>query len=367
MDRPDKYPFLREAVQVLVDNLGEDQWLSLIVFSTKAEVIAAGLDATSLRRMETDLVAAIDCFSGRFQGTYLAPGLEQALELLDRGAHGSIPGVVQRLYVLTDGQISDPAECTRFAPYLRDLRVEVMSYGFGSDFELPALRRIMDGCYGGGVKQIADTSMVQETFRHLHTVGSRVVARDLELRFEPAAEVVAGEGFMHRPVRQYCGHRDGNAIVIPVGMLEASRTYVAGIECRLPGAGGVQQKLGTISVRYDTLDEHYEETVPLVALLGPSSAEPYTDAAEVWADLESLRSNDPNTVKAALRARIAIGRREHRDPSEIADLERTLAKLEKVSCIEDLSEDEKRTVDRNEITVAPLTAGLLKDRNGKPN
>jgi hypothetical protein len=188
-----------------------------------------------LRGHGQEILRSMDRFSGRFHGTYLESGLKLALKLLEKEA---TPEIVQWLYVLTDGQISDANACGRFTSYLRDLEVEVMSYGFGQDFEVTALHKIMDGCYGGGVKQIINTSMIRETFRHLQEVGASVVARDAEVRFIPAPGVILGDGFIHRPIRQKNFHMEDDALVIPLGMLEASRNYVLGIETRLPGEGG---------------------------------------------------------------------------------------------------------------------------------
>lgn len=361
MDVPDKYPMLLEAVRLLCASLREGQRVTLIVFSDEAEVVGAAIDSGQAARQVDQTIELIEATPFRFGQTYLEPGLELALEAITN-ARARWPQMLQRLYVLTDGQLDDTTRCHRFTRYLKDLDVEFSSYGFGDDFALGTMRSIIGGCAGGAVKPVPDGATLRETFQHLARVGQRVVASsaEVELLFEPG--VIAGDTFIHRPVPRWFARDPLEANPsVPVGPIEARRTYVLAFEARVAQVSEPLNRLGEVRIRYETALGPAEDSAPLPVRFEPGDngegGPVCARVRQVLDDVTALRDRDAETLLQAYRARIAIFRREYRDHETIASLERAVETLERTGSLDELAEKERREVevDQNSIIVEDLT------------
>ena len=74
---------------------------------------------------------------------------------------------MNRLYILTDGQLHDADMCYEFNQELRNLNLEINSYGFGQDFAEETMRQIMNGCSGGRVKCIYHQNELPQEFAYI--------------------------------------------------------------------------------------------------------------------------------------------------------------------------------------------------------
>jgi Ca-activated chloride channel homolog len=115
---------LKEAAKLIVDRLGPQDWLSIVVFDDRADIIVpAGTvqDRNALKRM-------IDSIDER-GGTHMASGMKAGLQQLQSGM---APDRVSRMLLLTDGQTwEDQPECETLADQSRASGVPLNVFGLG--------------------------------------------------------------------------------------------------------------------------------------------------------------------------------------------------------------------------------------------
>ena len=179
MDAPDKYPYLLQAIPYVVDALPDKDWLSIILFSDQSELVWTK-DIASSRMSKQDIHRRINQSEIKFSGTQLYPGLQTAITKIKQ-FNQTHPEAVTRLYMLTDGQLSDATACYRLNSELRQLEVEVNAYGFGQDFAEETMRQIMEGCRGARVKRVSNTDALWRSFHHIGEVAQNIVATNAEL------------------------------------------------------------------------------------------------------------------------------------------------------------------------------------------
>ena len=341
MNTTDKYPLLREAIPHLIDALSDDDYLTIVVFSMGCDVVLS----EQVGRCRGQIKAILDRVdhSGVMFGrrTLLAPGLRTALDHIER-RRSELPGIVDRLYILTDGDLHDPDECYLLNPRLRSLEAELHSYGFGQDFALETMKRIMAGVPGGTVKPIFNTQDVQATFSHIGELAERIVAQEAELTFTFARDVVAGDAFRYHPGSEYFGSVDNRSktISLKLGALERERVYTFLFEGQLRPSSQNRQEVGVAALRYRHSGrlEKIERRI-LASRTNDSwqASRPDEEAFQVFQVLDALRKTDPQTQIKALRARLAIYRREKADPVLVELIEQSIAKLEHGDALTDVA------------------------------
>jgi len=355
MNTPEKYPLLREAIPHLINALSDNDYLTIILFSLGSDVIIFAEPIAQCRQQIDAILQRIDN-SGILFGymTLLSSGLQDAI---DEIAHfrTEMPKVVNRLYILTDGELHDPDECYQLNPRLRTLEAEINSYGFGRDFALDAIKRITEGIPGSGkVKPIFNTEDAKAVFSHIGEVAQRIVGQEAEFTFTFADEVIAGDAFSYRPDRQYFGQVDNRTKTFKttVGTLELNRTYTFFFEGTLLPmsqsqeqgnfSSQLQQKIGTASLRYKQGNRWKQvETTVTIQRTEDTWRHQRTNqqALEIAQVLEAIRT--PEAQLEVLHARLAIYQREGADPELIALVEEAIGKLERGDL---LSESEDRNL-----------------------
>jgi len=357
MDQPDKYPFLRDALGLLLRNLEEGLSVTVILFSTDAELLCEALPASEARRRAEQLVAAMDQTPIRFQETHLGAGLNLAADAVDRfRAHQ--PGAVQRIYILTDGQLTDEVQAPAMAGLLGELGVEASSYGFGADFAFESMRIVLGRTAGGLVKPIRNTSDIAETFRRVANVTASIVASGAGLMIQYAPQLIPGDFFCHRPAARIyprSAQADSRELPITIGNLEAQRDYVWAFEGRLPEDVAPGFRLGTLHLVFKRGGRSLRtQAWPLVPPVLEGSEEPGArdpSVADVIQLLEGLRDGSPEAQIAAYAARIAIARAEGRDPEYIRAMEEVKEALERGEARESIDPALQRAADADPRTM----------------
>ncbi|NJO03844.1 MAG: hypothetical protein HC880_21175 [Bacteroidia bacterium] len=96
MDQPDKYPYLLQAIPCVINGLADNDWLTIILFSTRSKLIwSKNIAAT--RGYEKDIIQKIEDSGVKFARTYLAPGLQIAIKEIDHFYQKIDPQAVTRL------------------------------------------------------------------------------------------------------------------------------------------------------------------------------------------------------------------------------------------------------------------------------
>ena len=344
MNTDKKFPYLLEAIPFVIERLADDDWLSIILFSRDSELLLS-TEVGDCRFGEQKIIDDIRTSKVLFQTTHLAPGLKIAIQTVDKCLLNT-PGIVSRMYILTDGQLHDPDACQNLNSELKRLEVEINSYGFGDDFADDTMRNIMSGCMGGRIKSITDTDTLQYSFSHLGEVAQNIIATDGELHIEFFPEIILGDTFRYQPGTQRINpdpHED--ELQITIGSLEKARIYTFAFEARLNPAMKNTQRICTARLYYTFSGEKFlaERKVIINRTEDPRQLkEKNKEVENIFLILDGLKSNDPKIIAKSLQARLEILIREGGDYNQIQLLMTALEKLRVDGTLEGLSEFQKR-------------------------
>ncbi|HEY1349803.1 MAG TPA: vWA domain-containing protein [Ktedonobacteraceae bacterium] len=345
MQKPDKYPYLLEAIPRVVDSLADQDWLTVILFSNESELIWS-MNIASSRIQASMLRSKVEQSPIKFHGTFLAPGLRIALDQVQH-FHRSVPQAIDRFYILTDGQLHDDAACLLLNPELRRMEIEVTSFGFGQDFAEATMRQVMEGCSGGRVKWIPDTDTLLGEFYHIGEMAGNVIATGatLELMFAPGT--TPGDAFRYEPGRYHFGSIDDRKKLFSVspGPLEKDRSYIYAFETRVYPSSRPQEKLARASLKYivNGTEQTLRQDIVLKRSREPLQLEQIQKEVEiVFLILEELRTTDPERLLASLRARLGLLANDRRNQAQATLLKTIIGKLEKKRAIEAITDDEMR-------------------------
>ena len=332
MNTPEKYPLLRQAIPHLIHALSDEDSLTIVLFSQGHHVVLSE-PVGAIRDQVDSVLQRIDQSGVKFgRMTMLAPALRAVLAEMEH-AHREQSLTADRLYVLTDGDLHDAADCYSLNPRLRSLEAEFHSYGFGPDFALDTMRKIMDGVPGGTIKPILNTRDVQNTFGHIGELAERIVAQEAEFSFKFAEGITAGDAFRYQPGAQYFGGVDARSKTFSIkpGSLERDRMYTFLFEGRLQAGQKAQQPFGTATLLYRLGGQVEKIEMPVHVDRSDDEwrcAQADEGALNLYQVLDGLRKDDPQTQLKALYARRAIYQRELADPELVALVEESIAELE---------------------------------------
>ena len=121
--------------------LGENDCLALVQFDDQSTVILSPTPITEQTRITT-AIESLRAYSG---GTYMAKGLEQALQTLQlqTSAHSS-----SRILLLTDGETFDEEECKGLISKFSTASLPITALGVGDEFNEDLLNALSDAAGG---------------------------------------------------------------------------------------------------------------------------------------------------------------------------------------------------------------------------
>jgi len=260
MLRGGKVDRLKETVRGLIDQLDEEDYLSIVTFGDRAEIL---LPAQPLRNK--DMVrGAIDAIHCR-GGTEIARGLTTGLSELSRNASRAL----SHLILLTDGQTrGDEMACLERAEEAAAMGAGITAYGLGTDWN----SALLDGIAAptGGYSDYIETPeemvhafttrvlRLQSTTLHKVTLDIRPSAGHTLQR----ATVVSP---MLRPIEGMDGFGAGSSVL---GDLSGATDYKVLLEFALGPRRAGTVDIAALTLRYDVpgLQRDGETlAVPLVA------------------------------------------------------------------------------------------------------
>jgi Mg-chelatase subunit ChlD len=324
MDKPNRYPLLREAVRRLVLGLGSPDRLCVILFTHRAMTVIPFMDGGKAADDPDQVAKAMDK-SGILFGdqTLLAPGLRLALEAF--GPVAASTGRARRMYVLTDGELHDSPECEVALRGFRSQSIEVHVYGFGDEFNAAALKRLVSDQIGGTVKPIVNEEHITRTFAHVSEVNRRLVGHNGKLTVDFPPDVVCGDAWVYQPYSRYLGQIEQRRVEHVFGGIEAGRRYCLLVEARLPNTDGLA---GSVEAAWIAGDQPETQRIEVTAPRSPELGSIIPDVQRAVDILQVLRAaNDKEAQLASYKARRELAVLENRDPELIAALDKLIAGL----------------------------------------
>ncbi len=200
---------VKEGTRQIIDRLTDEDALSVVVFSDRAEVILP-----SQKHIDKAMAKSIASTIQPSGGTEMLQGLAAGLKELERNRS---PESVNHLVLLTDGQTyGDEAECLERAEWAGHHQISLTTLGIGSDWNENLLDQ-MARVSGGTSVYIDSPRKVVDVFKDTIRGLSSVVARELTLNINPASGLSANESFLVTPHIQRLDVRGEKILLGPLG------------------------------------------------------------------------------------------------------------------------------------------------------
>ncbi|NNJ11626.1 VWA domain-containing protein [Chloroflexales bacterium ZM16-3] len=174
--RGERLQQVKDAAYRIVDMLGEDDYLSLVTFNDRAEVVISAQRARNkgdLKRMIGSVEAA--------GGTEMATGMALALQEIQRAILGR---GVSRILLLTDGRTyGDEGRCVEIARRAQGRSVGLTALGIGNEWNEDLLET-MTARENSRTQYITSAGEIAQIFTDEVTRMHSVFAQDVQLRAE---------------------------------------------------------------------------------------------------------------------------------------------------------------------------------------
>ncbi len=214
---------VKVAAHQIIDQLGEDDILSIITFSDKAEVIVPATrvtDKPALKARVSMMMAS--GATAIYQG--LGAGYEEVKKFYG-------PKLVNHIVLLTDGKTyGDEEQCVELAEKAGHEGIGISAMGLGSDWNDLFLDKIAS-LTGGASEYIQSSSAVVEFLNNYVRNLSQAFAERMRLSIAPDPDIELELIFKLAPHPQPAEIHDG---YIQLGSLQARRPIVVLLQLQLP-------------------------------------------------------------------------------------------------------------------------------------
>lgn len=352
MSDPEKYPQLLRAVKFMIQTLPEHYLLTIGLFSNQDDIVLSMRPVGECQRNLTQVMESIGQSSAKFGNqTLLEPVLSHVLERV-RILHR--PNLIQRLCILTDGEIHDGLSCSSVFKQIQTLGVEVYAYGFGSDWSLDPLQSLVTPCRVGSFKPVATDASghinsydITNTFGRFAQAGRNIIAADAQLAVSFLPNVVLGDVFRYQPTARYLGtngYDNKRTFRGELGSLEEGISYIHCFEERLQPTQESVHPIGMIELSYIFQRQRRVQRRPIVVerTTDKRRAEQTVvqDVREAFLILESLRTSDPQKLLLSLRARLEHLSMINGDPRQIEAIQNAIRQVQATGTMDGLTEEQ---------------------------
>lgn len=305
----------KEAARHLVRQLRDGDSLAVVHYGSDVQSLGA-LKGTAVNRER--MLAYIDRITDD-GGTNIGAGLSTGQRELRRFQPEYD---VNRIILISDGQptegLTEPDALTQLVRQIRAERFNVSSIGVGTDFNEDLMQSFAE--YGAGAYgYLRDSSQLAEIFQQDLQQAGKMVARDVQLRFELPKGVELDE------VLGYRFEKRGSSVSVPLTDFSAGQTERVVVQLRItPAAPGGSFDVAGLRLDYQDL------------LANKAAAEEATLASMVTEKKEEvLARQDKEATVFATRAvtsmnmkRAATSLSEGRRDEAVRYLERNAAHLD---------------------------------------
>jgi Ca-activated chloride channel family protein len=217
----EKLRTMRDAVKNIIDQLEEDDLVSIVAFETRAQALIRSQPARDKETLKNE-VGSIKAGGG----TNMATALREGLELVGQGANEER---VSRIVLLTDGEATDNENDSRkLADAAGAQGIPIIGLGFGRDWNEEFLFDLADrsvlakpGSHAGRADYIPKPQDANNIFQEVYQ-SMQVVAQDVTVTIRMVQGLETRRVWQVAPLIKDLGHTpvQGRAIQIQVGQLE---------------------------------------------------------------------------------------------------------------------------------------------------
>lgn len=319
MDRREGLPLVKSTLKLLVDQLRDQDRVSLVVYAGESRVVlkpTSGRDKTTIRNAIDQLTAG-----GATAG---ASGIELAYQM---AREGFIDQGINRILLATDGDfnvgISDFDSLKQMAVDQRKSGISLTTLGFGVDNYNEHLMEQLADAGDGNYAYIDNLREARKVLVEQLSSTLAVVARDVKLQVEFNPAQVSEYrllGYENRALKS----EDFNNDKVDAGEIGAGHTVTALYEivpkgekgwleplryARAPAAESTSAELATVRVRYKPAAGGDSQLIERA--VGKTSTEPSDDlrfSAAVAAFAQQLKGEGHYTGNMSLQDTAALAR-----------------------------------------------------------
>jgi Ca-activated chloride channel family protein len=232
MEGPDRLPLLKRAFRLMIDQLSENDTISIVTYAGSAGVVLEPTPASDKAR----ILAALDQLAAG-GSTAGAEGIALAYQLAEQGFVG---GGINRVMLATDGDfnvgISDPLALERFISTQRDSGVFLSVLGFGMGNLADDTMQSLAQAGNGTASYISDFREVRRVL--VEELGGQLetIAKDVKIQVEFNPAVVAEYRLIGYETRAL-NREDFNNDAVDAGEIGAGHTVTALYEITPVGSG----------------------------------------------------------------------------------------------------------------------------------
>lgn len=243
--RGEKIEQLREAVKLAIDQMADEDLVSVVVFNDSADVVAPSMPAADRRTLKrkVDRIRA----GG---GTTMSRGMREGLHQIGLGVSADR---MNRMLLLTDGQtFGDEEDCVRLAQDAQAKDVTVNALGLGDDWNEDLLDDI--AAAGGGHADFIDQpDKIVPLFSQTVQRTQSLVVHNAELILRLVSGVVPRQVWQVTPMISNLGYRPlgERDVQVSLGEIEAQDGTSILVELMVPARPAGRYRIAQAEVTYD--------------------------------------------------------------------------------------------------------------------
>ena len=237
---------LKEAVNLVIDSLSPQDFISVITFSTTSKTLFNSRTVADATQAEV-LKEQVDKLKAR-GGTNMGPAMKAGLkEVTKRWAIDR----VNRVVLLTDGETTKEEACHKEAAHAAQLSIPMIGLGIGHDWNEDLLLQIADKS-GGQADYIADANEVTQYFQNTMQAMQATVVKNGQLTLRLVNGVQARKVWRVVPLISDLGYKplSERHVTVPLGELE-KKGQVLLIELMLSPRQAGTYRIAQAEISYD--------------------------------------------------------------------------------------------------------------------
>lgn len=255
---------IKMAAMDLLEALHPDDWLSIVAFSNRAEVVIPPTPVKERRSFSSAIASLLPR-----GGTEIYQGLLSGLTQVQRYAS---PDYINHVLLLTDGRTYGDEELALHATkQAHGYGIGVSAFGIGEDWNDVFLDNLARK--GGGISQyISSPSQMREMLREEIQGLSKAVVKSMSLRIEPAADVHLSAAFKAAPYMELLPYDEDDDQGVTLGSLTAEEPIVVILELVVDPLDKAQT-LKLLQLQVDAEDAHLQQEVQIPVSLSPKEGD----------------------------------------------------------------------------------------------
>lgn len=245
---------LRDATNLVVDMLTPQDYISVITFNSRNEVVFSGQITDSARR--ADLQSRISRLKAD-GGTNMAPAMEAGFIELRKQmpvagtGRPNASSVVNRMVLLTDGITEKEKRCLEQADNAAHLGIPITALGIGKDWNDKLMEEIGRRT-GGEADYISSPERIRSHFARAVQQMQAVALQRLSVNVKPALGIEVRTIYRVHPLISRLGpHAASGESLVALGELERGHGQTLLLELVVPARPAGTYRIAQLEAEYD--------------------------------------------------------------------------------------------------------------------